>query len=121
MPQSSSNPSPSNDNSPGSSSGFPQGKYFLLLLYNRSLGRVQVSITSITITLQICSQLIFNYSLGENSSLKIQSASNPTANCSKGNEVLIFNNLIQGVKYSTDSDGVITLIDSNGKSIISLS
>jgi hypothetical protein len=37
------------------SSGFTQGVYYILLLYQRNLGRVQVSLNSSNISLKLCS------------------------------------------------------------------
>lgn len=68
--------------------GFAAGKYFLLLLFNRSLGRIQGMVTSNTITFQLCSQMVFNYSLLDGEKISIKSESVVAKDCQKGNEKL---------------------------------
>jgi hypothetical protein len=100
--------------------GLTSGNYILLLLYRRDLMRVKIQITSKTIQLTLCSKLIFDYTLGDASSIVITSTNTPNSQCKTANESIYFNYLISAVKYSVDSDGLITLIDATNKSIVSL-
>lgn len=106
---------------PNPSVGLTAGRYFLLLLYKRSYGRQSVQVTSSTLTLNICSSLTFSYKLQPNSTIEMKTDSFAVEECAQGDEKYYFNTLSSIVRYTIDSDGIITLIDGNGKSVASLS
>ena len=52
---------------PTPETGFNNGQYFTLLLFNRGLGRKITRITSSTITMELCSKLVFDYKIKSDS------------------------------------------------------
>jgi hypothetical protein len=82
--------------------------------------RVRVKIDASTIQLTLCSNILFNYTLGLSSSITLTSKSVPNQKCSKADESIYFNYITSAASYSVDADGLITFIDNSNKSIISL-
>lgn len=96
---------------PISAQGFPAGKYYLLLLFKRSLGRLVVDLTSSVLSFTHCSKLAFTLKFLQASKIEIKSDSKPNSACEKGDETIYFNILTSIASYQMDSDGIITLVD----------
>ena len=70
--------------------------------------------------MQLCTKIVFDYEILNDTEVKITSNSVINPNCVRTNEKLFFESMLGGVAYKVEANGDFFLFDKHGREFISL-